>query len=85
MSADSQFALAEYLYLQRHVEHMRKNEPPSAPWPAADNPMLEHLAREALDKVGTSGVRQAINWLAVHAWFEGGIDHAATHPRAEFE
>lgn len=49
---------------------------PSPPWPDADNPILRYLlwkAQASLD--GGMDARTALLQLAVHAWFEGGIEN----------
>jgi hypothetical protein len=39
--------------------------------------MLEYLMRRALEIADTDSVREAIVWLAVHAWFEGALETRA--------
>ena len=47
------------------------------PWPDTHNPMLGYLIRHGADLVDEVGAREAILWVAVHAWYEGGIDEVA--------
>jgi hypothetical protein len=60
---------------RRHVSQ------PEPPWPAIDNVMLRFLIAEALELATTEPTETVTLWLAVHAWFEGGlaeIDRART-------
>ena len=47
------------------------------PWPDPHNPMLGHLIGYAYDLVDEVGVQGSILWVAVHAWYEGGIAEVA--------
>ena len=75
--ADPGEALAEYLASQHAVQALRDRPQPEAPWPAADNAMLDYLLDEAGALVADHGVEAALLWLAVHAWREGAIDERA--------
>jgi hypothetical protein len=59
------------------IEALRDRSQPNRPWPESDNPMLEYLMRRALEIADTDSVREAIVWLAVHAWFEGALETRA--------
>ena len=47
------------------------------PWPDTHNPMLAHLIRYGSNLVDDIGVREAMLWVAVHSWYEGGIAQVA--------
>ncbi len=46
------------------------------PWPDTNNQMLAHLMNEAL-RTNADDPKGAVVWLAVHCFFEGGIDAVA--------
>jgi hypothetical protein len=39
--------------------------------------MLEYLIRRSAEISDTDSAREAIVWLAVHAWFEGALEARA--------
>jgi hypothetical protein len=48
---------------------------PAPPWPDEDNPMLRFLLWKAARRIERGmPVNQALLDLAVHAWFEGGVE-----------
>lgn len=48
---------------------------PSPPFPAPENPILEYLVRAAAKMLeGPDDVEVTLTHLAVHAWFEGGVE-----------
>lgn len=49
---------------------------PDAPWPDADNPMLRLLLHKAQASIEAGmDIEMATLQLAVHAWFEGGVEN----------
>jgi hypothetical protein len=55
--------------------------PERTPWPAIDKVTLRFLIAEAVELARTESIETLAPWLAVHAWFEGGMaetDRAAT-------
>ena len=54
----------------------REANQPSPPWPSQDNVMLRYLLIKA-EKSIAAGMdrRTALSQLAVHAWFEGGVEN----------
>lgn len=61
---------------------------PNPPWSAHDNPMLEALLDRAHDDIESHGLETALLQLAVHCWFEGGIegyDRGQADARGEFD
>lgn len=71
-------ALDQYITSQ-DTEADRKAEMPAPPWPTDDNVMLEYLlhrARELILNVTVdddAALKPTFVWLAVTAWFEGGL------------
>lgn len=59
-------------------EDLRHREMPAWPWPSTDNPMLRHLIAQAKADFSAHGLETVLTWLAVHAWFEGGLESRAT-------
>lgn len=53
----------------------REARQPFPPWPAKNEPMLTFLLREAQEQLSAGlPINVVMLQLAVHAWFEGGID-----------
>jgi hypothetical protein len=49
---------------------------PDPPWPAENSPMLRFLLWKANASVEAGmDVRSALTQLAVHAWYEGGVEN----------
>lgn len=59
-----------------HASALRERPQGTPPWPDANNPMLAHLMKEAL-RMAADDPKGAVVWLAVHCFFEGGIDAVA--------
>lgn len=66
-----------YIDGQAGVEALRRRIQPNPPWPEADNPMLGYLIARALEILEEEGPKAAVTWVAVHAWFESGLDTRA--------
>ncbi|MFI7448029.1 hypothetical protein ACIBQX_11075 [Nonomuraea sp. NPDC049714] len=53
----------------------REEIAPAPPWPDSDNPILRLLLWKAVERIKNGmPADKAMLDLAVHAWFEGGID-----------
>lgn len=59
------------------VEALRTRSQPHDPWPEQDNPMLGYLMTRAAEIAQSDGIRSAIVWASVHAWFEGALEERA--------
>ena len=59
------------------IERLRARSQPNRPWPEADNPMLEYLVKRSAEILENESPREAMIWLAVHAWFEGALEARA--------
>ena len=66
--------ISVYLDGQEGVERLRSRVQPELPWPEADNPMLGYLIDRAGEILNEVGPREALTWVAVHAWFEAELD-----------
>jgi hypothetical protein len=54
----------------------RAAEQPDPPWPSLDSPVLRYLLVKAEASVSAGmDIGTALMQLAVHAWFEGGIEN----------
>jgi hypothetical protein len=77
---DISFAVIDYHAQQDATrgawDNPRDAAQPDAPWPAQDNAMLKFLLTKAeLSVKAGMDLRTAMLQLAVHAWFEGGIEN----------
>ena len=53
----------------------RDADAPAPPWPSPQNPTLRYLLHRAKERLGQGeGVDAVLVSLAVHAWFEGGVE-----------
>lgn len=53
----------------------RDAQQPEPPWPGSDDPILQYLVFQALAAVKAGlDVESVMLNLAVHAWFEGGVE-----------
>ena len=54
----------------------RDSAQPHAPWPTPENPMFQFLVKKAqLTAAGGADLDLVIMQIAIHAWFEGGIEN----------
>lgn len=57
-------------------ESQRRKKMPDPPFPDPDNPMLKYLLEQAVQQLttGDETINNVLTHLAVHAWYEGGIE-----------
>jgi hypothetical protein len=54
----------------------RDSQQPAPPWPGEDDPMLRLLLHRAIASLDAGmDLKPALLQLAVHAWFEGGVEN----------